>query len=317
MSIGNKDLGYVDLRFESPADEFTLFAELKLHSGYGDRQLERYLDALDELPEGNSGLVAVTSHYPRYGEEAVGDNPKWLGSIRWSAVYDQMLDLEHCDQTANVIWPALLALIRQQGDFGLMDFDPEAVKGWSRWREGRGIVDELLEAIHGQALDIVLEELAGAQGVSVTDDLAGYIVEKRLVTRWAGSINLRLAVPVGNGERLRIQIAGDREVPVFTAEARHEDARPLFEQRDPGLLAATKRLRDEGFDEPGWDYGTYWSRPHPPDEWLYQGTGIQEALLHLVQSDVRALARSGIFEALPPEKPGTAVTRPPEEDEAL
>ena len=123
------DLGYVDLRFEDEAAEFTLLVELKLNSGYGWRQLERYRVALQDLPEGRSALLAVTSHFPRYGEDEVLNDPRWLGSVRWSNVYDELVKLQHADRTAGVLWPALLALIREQGDFGLMDFDPDDIRG--------------------------------------------------------------------------------------------------------------------------------------------------------------------------------------------
>ena len=310
-----QDLGYVDLRFESPDADFTLFVELKLHAGYGDRQLERYIDALEALPSGNSGLLAVTSHLPRYGEDEVIDNPKWLGSVRWSEVYDALTRLKHDDKVTAPLWPALLKIIREQGDFGLMNIDPANIRGWSRWKQGRSTLIALLESIHEPALELVQRKLADAQGIEPNDELASYVRFKgsRLVWPWGDSINLQIAVPASNDtERIRIQVAGGRDIPVFTTEARHEDARPLLREREPALMKATKRLRQRGFDEPGYDYGSYWSRPHPPEEWLDKGDQIQEALMELIEQDLDALIESGILEGLPAAEPGVKAPAPPE-----
>ena len=164
VDAADAELGYVDLRFEDQANEFTLLVELKLHSGYGFRQLERYRDALQDLPEGRAALLAVTSDFPRYGEDEVLNDPRWLGSFRWSDVYDELVKVQHTDETAGVLWRALLALIREQGDFGLMDVDPDDIRGWSRWKSGHRSLIALMEAIHEPALEIVQRQLAEGEG---------------------------------------------------------------------------------------------------------------------------------------------------------
>jgi len=66
------DKGFVDLRFQAPDANFTLLVELKIDSGYGHEQLERYVAALGALAaETNSGLMAVTRDLPHRGEEGV------------------------------------------------------------------------------------------------------------------------------------------------------------------------------------------------------------------------------------------------------
>jgi hypothetical protein len=312
------DLGYVDLRFEDEAAEFSLLVELKLHSGYGWRQLERYRDALQDLPEGRSALLAVTSHFPRYGEDEILNDPRWLGSVRWSNVYDELVKVQHADEAAGDLWRALLALMREQGDFGLMDVEPADIRGWSRWKSGHNTLIALMEAIQEPALEIVRRQLAEAKGVEPSEELAKYLTYKdRLVYPWEASIHLEMAVPAANkGERIRIQVAGGRAVPVFTAEARHEDARLLM-RTQPALIEATRVLREEGFDDPGHSYGSYWSRPHPPEEWLDKGTGIHDAMLTIVESDVGAIVKSGILDALPPSEPGAKTEIPPEDEQEL
>ena len=226
--------------------------------------------------------------------------------------------MQHADKTTGVLWRALLALIREQGDFGLMDVDPDDIRGWSRWKSGHNTLIALMEAIHEPALEIVRRQLAEAKGVEPSKELATYIrYKERLVYPWQDSIHLKIAVPAVNGERIRIQVAGGRDVPVFTAEARHEDARPLLRKREPALIEATKVLREEGFDDPGYSYGSYWSRPHPPEEWLDKGTGIHDAMLAIVESDVAAIVNSGILDALPPSEPGAKTEVPPEAEEEL
>jgi hypothetical protein len=199
-----------------------------------------------------------------------------------------------------------------------MDVDADDIRGWSRWKSGHNTLIALMKAIHEPALEIVRRQLAEAKGVARSEDLAAYIRYKdRLVFPWEASGYLRIAVPAANGERIRIQVAGGRDVPVFTAEARHEDARPPLRKGEPALIEATKALRKQGFDDPGYSSGSYWSRPHPPEEWLDKATGIQDAMLAIVESDVAAIVKSGILDALPPSDRGAKTEVPPGAEEGL
>lgn len=312
------DKGFVDLRFENEAEGFTLLVELKLHSEYGTQQLERYLAGLRALPAGRSALLAVTRNLPRYGESEVRSDPGWLGSVRWAHIFEELHALEHCDPVLLPLWRELLDLLREQGDFGLMDFDPKAVEGWARWREGRDTLIPLLEELYEPALETIRVELARARGIEPADDLATAILHNgtRLVWPWGESLNLQFAIPADNGERLRVQFVGGQHEPFFTAEARHENDHVL-RSGEPALLEATTKLKAQGFVT-GLGYGSYWTRPHGPKEWLYDGARITESLLRLVTRDVRDLAESGIFEALaaaPPGAPSAPPEQPPEDVE--
>ena len=83
MVAGREDLGRVNLIFRDDDRELCLLVELKLGSAYGDRQLERYLDALDALPARRKALIAVTATSPLAGEDEVASDDHWLGSLRF------------------------------------------------------------------------------------------------------------------------------------------------------------------------------------------------------------------------------------------
>ena len=126
------DRGRADLIFDDEGGSFSLLAELKLASDYGETQLGRYSDAVDAFSQPRRGLIAATTLTPQTGEEAVAGHPRWLGSIRWFRVVDAMRELEHRDRLVKRTWVAWLDLLRTEGDFGPMDFDPRDVEGWAR-----------------------------------------------------------------------------------------------------------------------------------------------------------------------------------------
>jgi hypothetical protein len=306
------DRGFVDLRFSDENEAFVLFVELKLHSGYGERQLERYGAALQAL-KGKSALLALTTWLPQYGEEAVAEDPRWLGSARWAHAFDGMRKLEHRDPTLRVLWPELLDLMRHQGDFGIMDIDEEAIEGWARWKTGRSQLTALLEEIHVPTLRLLQHDLAPRLPDLAPVALAADIrhKDKRLVWPWGESLHIEYAIPAASGERFRIQFLGGRERLLFTVEARHSDNHVLNGAPD-ALRAASDRLRADGF-ETGHYWGAYWSRAHPTEEWIGSAQPA-DALFAIVQNDTKVLIESGIFEALR-EAPDIGPTPvPPETD---
>lgn len=153
-------LGRVDLRFDG-GDDFTLFVENKLHSGFGRDQLNRYQAALKTLPEERvrSGLLAITRDVPSQGEldaGAVG----WLGAIRWARLYDEGLAyLPIKDPDVRVQWKLLFDVMHTQGDLGLTSVDAELVRAWARYSDGREHLRDLLDNLREGALDIVRDEL--------------------------------------------------------------------------------------------------------------------------------------------------------------
>jgi hypothetical protein len=194
-----------------------------------------------------------------------------------------------------------------------MDFDPRAVEGWARWREGRDVLIRLLEEIYEPTLEIARKELLAVEDGKSAESLVVPILHKnrRVVWPWGESLNLQFAVPAGNAERLRVHFVGGHREPFFAVEARHEDDH-LLRGADSKVIEATRALREQGF-KMGHSWGSYWSRPHPPQDWLYDGPGAIDKLLGFVENDVRDLAQSGIFAALPASS-SSAVARPDPSD---
>lgn len=110
--------GIVDLVFSDPLEQWVLLAELKLHSGYGDRQIDRYLAALDTVAAPAKALLAITKFLPVAGEAQADGNPRWLGSVRWRDIFDGLRAVPVEDGALAAGWRAGLDLLRDQGDFG-------------------------------------------------------------------------------------------------------------------------------------------------------------------------------------------------------
>lgn len=286
-------VGRVDLRFTNDDEGFTLLIEIKLHSEYGESQLERYRSALEPL-RGRSALLAVTTRLPGYGEEALESDEQWLGSVRWSRVFSDLRRLDHADGDVAGAWKTLLDLMRAQGDFGVMDVDEGAIKGWASWMKGREQLKALLEQIHEPTLALLSGQIReGPQ--SLREVAVEPILHngKRLVWPWSQSIHIEYAMPPCFGERFRIQFVGGREDLVFDVAARFPDDHVLTDFPE-ALAAPTEYLERHGF-EYGSFWGSYWARLHSTDAWLDEGA---EGLMRLVAEDVKVLVASGIFVAL-------------------
>jgi hypothetical protein len=311
-NLAGEDKGFVDLKFEDADAGFLLLVELKLYSGYGFEQLQRYLDGLKAQTSPRSALAAITRDVPRYGEWEAHADQQWLGSIRWARIFERLRALKHLDADLARAWPAFLDALKEKGDFGTMDIDPALIEGWARYQEGQDLLIGVMNEIAAPALDIVQSTYAATSGLSV-DDAAEIVMHKnRVVWPWKERINVQFAVPkVANAERLRIQFLGGMGEPYFTVEARHEDVRPLLKAGAEPLTGITKALEEQGFAT-GHSWGNYWARVHGPDEWLVTDGSMQEKLLALVEADVQDLVSSGLFEALPPASDG-GPARPGEE----
>jgi hypothetical protein len=130
--------GRVDLVFSSLDRKFGLLVELKIDATYGHEQLEMYVSAATELGFLHAAVLAVTKSPPWYGEDQVSVDRRWLGSVRWSRVFDDLMRLEHAELAGE--WRAFLGVLEKEGDFGVVTFDPDAVRGWARYYEGRQIL---------------------------------------------------------------------------------------------------------------------------------------------------------------------------------
>jgi hypothetical protein len=203
----------------------------------------------------------------------------------------------------DVAWRSFLRVVADQGDFGVVAIDREAVAGWARYAEGQGILKQLMSEMAIPALDSVRHEIATVQGVQA-GEVHAEPIKKGIspVWTWQDRVHLRFAVPARAGEeRLRIQFYAYEGEVHFCVEARYPDAQAYLEgpSGDPRLMAITAALRavDPRFWD-GYEWESYWSRWHPMEPLLERGENPAERLLEWVREDVRVLAQEGLFDAL-------------------
>ncbi len=299
-----KDLGRADLLFEDDRVEFCLMVELKLESGYGDRQLLRYTKALRNHGAARKALLAVTKVQPLVGEDDLADEPTWLGSVRWHRVFERLYALEPVDARTTAGWRAALDVLREQGDFGVMDLDADAIYGWAKYERAeqqlRYFLTELVHPIH--------EALCRALGAGeLNDALARPLMRGQSATQpivpWRNRVHIKYAVPgTQPEERFRVQFHGRDGSPYFTVEARYEHPKERLEH--PDVLAATEKLRVQGFEHGNDGWGWYWANLIGADQWL-QGAETLDRLLLTASDSVDKLVSSGIFGALGKLEPTT------------
>lgn len=305
-AVAGKSYGRVDLRFEDPNGEFTLLAELKLHAAYGHDQAKRYIDALNDMPiGGRRGLIAVTRNVPGAGEPE-RTTPRWLGSIRWTAILDGLKELPVEDEDLRRQWRLLLDLVEEQGDFGMKQPDRTDLVGWARYLKTRGLLESLIDDLAGPALDHLRAALAARPawaGASEehTADLLTRGKEHKVHHPTQTTVHARFLIPAGQPtERLRIQFLGGYDAPLFTVEARRTGSAALLAGKAGGhkpFLAAANQLLTDGEKEFVSDRRVYWSRVHGPEDWLDRPEGtVGEALLEIIKTDITALVNSGILD---------------------
>ena len=299
--IDKKDVGQVDLVFRDGERTFWLLVELKLHSAYGLEQLPRYLDGLAAINAAQKALVAVTTATPQSGEETLAYPDLWLGSVRWSQMFDQLHALPHHDAPTRQVWQALLTLMRKQGDFGPMDVDEEAIHAWALRNEAeaqmRHWLTELLAPIVA-----ALEAHSGGSAEQVAKVLRPFVP-------WRGQIHAKLAVPGDVGEeRLRVQFWADERTTYFDVEARYDHPNEDIAQ-NPLIEEITAALEAIGFECGSDGSGWYWAKWFDPTDWL-SGADTLQHLLELATRTTQELAASGLFSALATIKPTTPASGP-------
>ncbi len=253
----DESLGRVDLVFDDGSNGFLLLVELKLGSQYGDDQLERYLKALEALPGRQKGLTAITATAPLYGEVAVSEDPRWLGSRRWAQLYDELHALVHDDPLVQSAWQSSLELLSEQGDFGPMDFDPGVIDAWARRDEAENLIRYLLEEVSGpveRLLQERFEAIGGRKAHRTRQDRSA------VVWPWRNRMHLKYAVPAAVGEeRLWVQFHAGGGAPFFSVEARYEHPKEAVD--DDASASACLRARGFGVGNDGWGYFLGSGRP--------------------------------------------------------
>jgi hypothetical protein len=303
-----RSLGRVDLVFDDYEDDFVLLVELKLGSQYGDRQLERYAKALDGIRGRRKALLAITATTPLYGETTIGNDHRWLGSLRWSQLYDALHTLAHADPLVEAAWRSALELLREQGDFGPMDFDPTVMDAWARRDEAERLIRYLLEEV-AKPVEQILQSRFGTTGGAVI--LGRGKTETSVVWPWRNRMHLKYAVPADVGEeRLWVQFHAGGGAPFFSVEARYEHPREAIENE--AIAAASRRLKARAFGVGNDGWGHYWARAVPALEVL-EGPATIDRMLEIADQAALDLADSGLLAALAQLKPSGPPASPPDE----
>jgi|AntDryMetagUQ889_1029465.scaffolds.fasta_scaffold09076_2 hypothetical protein len=305
-TAAGQDRGRIDLLFHTLTFDFRLLVELKLGSGYGEDQIQRYLEALDDM-NGRRGLVAVTTNVPGVGEPE-DDRPFWLGSIRWRKVLGTLRELPLPEPLGGQ-WRTWLSIMEGDGDFG-MSIDETAVRGWSVHARTREALCQLMEGLAPHAAVHLRAELAKRQAwarmapIAIVDHVFRGAQKKTsypTLKTVEGRLRLPADAPIDH-PRVIIQFLGGGANPCFTVEAR----RPGFAQLEgSGLLpgaakfqAAVNRLAelDPPFSHDPKDRRGYYARVHGHDKWLRPNGPDADALLALIKTDLSALVESGILD---------------------
>lgn len=289
-------LGRVDLRFDG-GDDFTLFVENKLHSGFGDLQLERYKAALDLLPvdRRRRGLVAVTRDVPSFGELDPGTDG-WLGGVRWAHLLRAGLrDLPVADAEVRGQWPVLLDILDAQGDLGVTRVDATLVNSWASYLDGRKILVDLLDDIRQPVLEIIRRELsakyprAGTPGKLCAPLAHG---KGKVVVKTAQSeVRTGYRIPARCKEAVLSAVFYAREgAPHFAIEAWPIDGYARLDRGESSLVKASRQLLRAGFDA---ENGCWW-RQHAGTEFLRR-KDVSLRLLEFAEADIREIVQSGLL----------------------
>lgn len=106
-------VGAVDLLFAGDSG-WKLLIELKINSGFGPSQRERYLAARQPLV----AIVRDVQTVPPIEDER-HDQANWLGAISWDSLLPALLDLPIEPAADRAQWLTLVGIMRGDGDFEL------------------------------------------------------------------------------------------------------------------------------------------------------------------------------------------------------
>lgn len=304
--------GIVDLVFSDPLGQWVLLAELKLHSGYGDRQISRYLAALDTIPAPAKALVAVTKFHPVTGEEEAEGDPRWLGSVRWRDIFAGLRALPVADAAPDQGWRAALDLLSDQGDFGLMNYSDDVMAVWNRRAEADRFVRNLLATL-GPPIELIARDaLAGTATTTIRMMMSGRSKSQPIVG-WHEKPHIDYAIPTSAQDpRLRVQFMTGPDHAFFTVESRYQHPQEDLDA-DPRVAEAFAELLAAGFEVDNDGYGHYCARIVPVDEWM--GADAIEKLLAIAKDAVGELVSSGIFTALEAHVRTTPQSQPLDESD--
>jgi hypothetical protein len=150
-----KAVGRVDLVFRR--GEITLFVEVKLHSDYGLRQLDRYMRGI--RPEQGQYLLAITRNISHFIEPAP-NTQGWLGSVRWAHLVPRLRKLAMNDRLKPQ-WELLLDVLEDDGDMGSTKITRQLVNAYEKADTAWERLTDFLEQVGTAVLPLLRLELAG------------------------------------------------------------------------------------------------------------------------------------------------------------
>ena len=310
-SLDGTGLGRVDLVFKNAAKSFYLLVENKLASGYGDRQLERYRDAVEANAAAHKGLVAITTATPLKGEEIVYGDPVWLGSLRWWQLFDGLRDIDFENSVVGALWRTYLDLLREQGDFGPMDATADLVHGWAQRDDAERLLFALLTELVEPTCAAIID--AGyPQGASLKYAGKG---ESVAVVKHRNRPHLKFRVPAdGTEERLWVQFYAHKGTARFGVQARYQHPHESLADDERVSRSTTVLQQELGFTCGTDGSGHHWSKFVPVDK-VIVGPETHDRLVDLVRTVVHDLVASGLFEALDARTPTSAPVEVGEDDQ--
>jgi len=196
------DVGRFDLRFR--ALDWDVIVELKIHAGYGRGQLRRYLSALDLVS--HAYLVAITRDVPLYGEPPLGEDPRWIGSVRWRALLPALRRLPFADESLRAQWPLFLDVLELEGSMGFTRPDPKLFATWSFMRQATNHVEGFVEAVRWPVLHALRDVLGGSEAAA--DFYRGRGGRPVLSRSAWGKADMPIRVPASGPLRLRVGVFG-------------------------------------------------------------------------------------------------------------
>jgi len=233
------DTGRADLSFAEPGGRRRALIEIKLHSGYGTNQIDRYLTALGTDATENA-LAAITRTVPTSGDDH--DDPRWAGSIRWGKLLDGLRDLRPSDVELARQWLVLIDVLEAEGAMGFTRADGDLLMAWAKAAPGRSHAEEFVDSLRLPLLDVLRAALvAGALAsdpMEAADSFTRGQSAQRAVFLRLGKVQAQFRVPASGPVKVKAGLWGWGDLN-FAVEV----AYPVGPRA--GEIAA--QLRDAGF----------------------------------------------------------------------
>ena len=263
-------VGAVDLVFVGD-DGWRLLVELKIDSGFGKRQRERYLASRQPL------LVIVRDPAAARGLAVnAAEAHNWLGAVGWSDLLETLLELPIEPEEERERWRSLLRIMETDGDFSTRKLPREAADEAAR---------ALLQAALSPALEALRETLVrvhGSRGRGLADRLAHGVPRGR--DGWAGCA-LHFGDP--GQERFWVAVRNARSAAP-TARVWWYPRAGFRERRRVG--EARQRVEALGFARRP---NEQWLREEPLSSTLVRAQGAEVVLARFLTESLTAIVDAG------------------------